>query len=480
MTNSREHDLRARAGALGQDHLFQGWQHRSESERSTLFSDLESLDWDLMPSLLEFARGEAKPELPSNPEPVDAIAVPRTPEECRREQEVRARGETEIRAGATALLMVAGGQGTRLGYDGPKGTFRITPVLDRPIFALHAERIGALEKRHGVELHWVIMTSPANDASTRADFEANGFYGRPASRVRFMVQGMLPAADFQGRLLLASPGRLALSPNGHGGALDALRRSGIASDLLAKGVKHVYSFQVDNVIVPAADPILLGHHVAGMARISTKCVQKRDPAEPVGVAARWGGGFGIIEYSDLPDALRHAKDAAGLLKFRHGSIATHWIDLSWAAGIGTAAKPLPFHLAKKKVPCWSPEAGSVTPEKPNAFKFEMFLFDALRHAERAVFQEVDRHAEFSPVKNLTGDDSADTARADLSRIWSEWLREGGIVAPPGTLAEVSPSFALDAEECARKLLPWARGHRDPIRELAAGAFPGIALRLPRA
>lgn len=471
-------EVRRKALALGQGHLFEGWSRRSEEERRTLDADLAALDWDLLPRLLALARGGAKPEVPRDPEPAEAIPLAADETGRRRDAGARARGEAEIRTGRCAVMMVAGGQGTRLGFDGPKGAFKITPVLERTIFELHADRIAALERRHGVEIPWVIMTSPGNDGETQAFFEGHGFLGRPRDRVLFMVQGTLPAADFEGRLLLASPGRLALSPDGHGGALDALRRSGAGEALLAGGVRHLYSFQVDNVLIPVADPALLGHHLAAGARMSTKCVVKRGAAEPVGVAARWGGGYGIIEYSDLPDDLKAARETDGRLRFRQGSIATHWLDLEWALGAGTPGRPLPFHLARKRVPCWDPGSGATNPDAPNAFKFERFLFDALRHAERAVFQEVDRGAEFSPVKNLAGEDSAESARADLNRIWSSWLRAAGIPLPEDAKAEVLASFALDGDECIAAFGARRAGALSDLGSLARGAIPGVVIKMP--
>jgi UDP-N-acetylglucosamine/UDP-N-acetylgalactosamine diphosphorylase len=360
----------------------------------------------------------------------------------------RAAGEEALRAGRVAAFTVAGGQGTRLGYDGPKGAFPVTPVRSKPLFQVMAEKILATERRTGRPIHWFIMTSHQNHAATEAFFDEHRAFGLDRGRVHFFRQGRMPAVDFSGRILLESPGSIALSPDGHGGSLRALERTG-ALDLMAReGIDTVSYFQVDNPLVRCLDPEFIGWHLIARSEMSSKTVPKAYPEEKVGHFCLRRGQLVVVEYSDLPIELQRERDAAGRLRYLAGSIAIHILDRDFIRRVASKGS-LPFHRAEKKIATVDASGSPVRPSKPNGVKFEMFVFDALPLAERPLVVETRRADDFSPVKNAEGVDSPKTCRDDQLRQATRWLRAAGADIPadetglPPFPVEVSPLFALD-------------------------------------
>jgi UDP-N-acetylglucosamine/UDP-N-acetylgalactosamine diphosphorylase len=288
-------------------------------------------------------------------------------------------------------------------------------------------------------------------------FASEDHFGIPPDRIEFMQQGMMPAVDPEGKLLLAEKGRLFLSPNGHGGCLLALRDSGALDRMRELGVEKIYYFQVDNPMLPIPDPVMLGYHEREGAEMSSKVVEKVDPSEKVGVMAEMDGRTRVVEYSDLDSEKMHARGPDGKLRFRAGSIAVHVLDRRFVERETEGELRLPYHRARKAIPHVDERGHLVEPEEKNGIKFETFIFDALPLARSTMTQEVDRSREFAPVKNAEGVDSPRTARQALVNLYGRWLREAGIEVPgdgegnvEGRL-EISPLFALDARECAAKL-----------------------------
>jgi len=392
------------------------------------------------------------------PAPPDAlIALPRTDADRAREARARAAGEALLRDGRVAGVLLAGGQGTRLGFDGPKGLYPHAPITGSVLFATHAAKVAALRARYGAGLPWYVLTSPQNDAVTRAAFEEAGWYGLGPGSVRFVVQGTLPAVDAQtGDILRDAPGRIALSPDGHGGLLSALRTSGSLDEMSAAGVSTIFTFQVDNPLLPVAGPAFLGHHARAGADMSSMVVRKLGPSEKMGVIALVDGRTAVVEYSDLPDELAEERDHEGELVYWAGSIAVHCIEVDFARRLTDGGLRLPFHRALKKVAYIDDAGERVTPDTPNAVKFETFLFDALPFAGRTVTVEAAREDVFSPIKNAEGADSPETARRDLNRRNARWLEAAGATVPRGdddepVDVEIHPCFALDADELAEVL-----------------------------
>ncbi len=430
----------------GQQHLTYGWERLTPAGRDALVAQIAAIDFPALAGL-HATRDTPATALP----PRERIRpVPVQPETTA----ARAAGEAALRNGEVAVLLVAGGQGSRLGFEKPKGMYRVGPVSGASLFQVHAEKVLATSRRYGRPVPLLVMTSPATHADTEAFFRDNAYFGLPAGEVRFFQQGTMPAVDIAtGKLLLEAPGKLFLSPNGHGGTLTALADSGLLAELEARGVRSVFYFQVDNPLVKVCDPAFLGAHVAASSEASSKVVFKEQPGEKVGVLASIDGRCAIVEYSDMPAAMAAERDEAGALVFRAGNPAIHIFDVGFLRRV--TGRGLDYHLARKKVPHLDVATGAaVAPTTENALKFEQFIFDALPLADRWLAMETRREEEFAPLKNATGADSPQTVHELMTRLHRGWLEAAGATA--AAAVEISPLFALDADECRAKVQPGAR------------------------
>jgi UDP-N-acetylglucosamine/UDP-N-acetylgalactosamine diphosphorylase len=444
-------DLRQRLQTHGQGHVLSGWDQLADDDRRGLLEQLRGLNLTQLQTLYanrdhSFAVPPAERIQPVPVIPAGANGV------------ARLRGEAALRAGEVAVLLVAGGQGSRLGFDHPKGMFAVGPVSNKTLFQVHAEKVLALRRRFGKPLPFLVMTSPATDAETREFFAQHNNFGLPADEVAFFCQGTMPALDrATGRLLMEAPGRLFLSPNGHGGTLTALADSGLLDKLRRQGIHHIFYFQVDNPLVKVADPVFLGHRVLTRADVSAKIVAKESPTDKLGNLVLVDGRCTMIEYSDLPESLAKQTDENGRLRIWAGSPAIHIFDVEFLRRVVGEGVKIPFHIAKKKVPYLDENGTMVQPAQENALKFELFIFDVLPLAETCTVVETSRREEFMPLKNANGPDSPETVRQAQSDLAADWLERAGVPVPhkaDGSAAvalEVSPLFALDAEELARKV-----------------------------
>jgi UDP-N-acetylglucosamine/UDP-N-acetylgalactosamine diphosphorylase len=440
----------AAAAALrerGLESVLEAARRAGDACAERLLRELAALDW----RQLDRQRAALAAAVPA-PAAAALEAPPLLPHSGRRDlPEVRAAEESgweELRAGRAAVLTVAGGQASRLGFDGPKGAYPLGPVSGASLFQILAGQIARLRERSGAALPWILMTGPENDAATREHFARRSHFGLARGSVRFAMQGMLPALTPAGELLLAAPDRLFRNPDGHGGLFRALARAGLWEELRAAGVRTVFSCQVDNPLARVADPAFLGFHLLHGARMSCKAVVKTDPAERVGVLALRAGRLECIEYSDLPHELQERRATDGGLTFRAGNVAMHVLDLGFAAEI--AAGELPLHLARKEV--LALDAGLV-PRRCAAVKFETFVFDALARAGvgGALVQEAERSEEFAPLKNRDGNDSAATARGALYARARRWMAAAGLQPAAAGLVEIEAGFALDAEDLRARI-----------------------------
>ncbi len=439
----------------GQEHVLAFWDGLTSAQRKALLEQIRSLDLEQLHKL-----HNSESRCAAVPSPEHIAPIPFIAHDSPQRDEARKRGEDAIRNGEVAVLLVAGGQGSRLGFDHPKGMYPVGPISRNPLFQIHAEKILATSRRYGSDLPFLIMTSSATDDETQAYFRDKNFFGLPPDKVYFFRQGAMPALDLEtGRLLLEAPDRLFLSPDGHGGTLMALSTSGLLKQIRARGIKHVFYFQVDNPLVHIADPAFIGHHIAASAEVSSKVVAKRGPKEKMGVFACVDGSCTIIEYSDLPAKLAEETDESGRLRLWAGNPAIHLFDVDFLARLTADPESMPFHIARKKVPHIDSNGDKVEPQKENALKFERFIFDVLPAAKRWTLVETLRSEEFAPLKNATGDDSPATTEQAISDLAAEWItRAGGTVPrrPDGSAAvslEISPLYALDAEELASKVPP---------------------------
>ena len=455
-----EQALRRRADAAGQGHVFRFWQDLSEDGRQRLLEQVAEIDFEELSHLIhEHITNRRPPELPPHLEPAPFIPLPSEPQERMRRPRMHRLGGQLLAAGRVAALTVAGGQGTRLGFGGPKGAFAIGPVSQRPLFQIFAEAIHAARHTFDAPLPWYIMTSRANDRATRDFFDTYNYFDLPRQDVKFFTQGTMPAVDFQGKLILEERGQLSWSPDGHGGSVRALARSGMLADMRQRGIDIISYFQVDNPLVPPIDPAFIGYHAEARSDMSSKMARKRTPDEKVGNFCVSGGRLYVIEYSDLPKELEQQRLGDGSLRFAAGSIAIHILDRRFVERLNSGTRfALPFHRAEKKIPFVDEQGLPHSPQKPNGIKFETFVFDALPMAERPVILEIDRALEFSPVKNADGEDSPATARRDMVRVAARSLEEAGALVPRGPDGE--PKFKVE-------ISPLAAGDVGELKDLVA-------------
>ena len=475
-------DIRQEFAAAGQEHVFKFWDQLNSAERQRLEAQSRGVDLEELARLhRQLVLGEESSTVSAGSgtssliKPAPWISSPTTDDEQRQWQQARVRGEESILAGRVAAFTVAGGQGTRLGFDGPKGAFPVTPVTDKPLFQVFAEKLRAAERRYGRPIGWWIMTSDLNHEATEILFKDNNYFGLNPDDVSMFRQGLMPAVDHNGKILLADKGEIAMSPDGHGGSLRALVRSGAVTAMRGRGIDLLSYFQVDNPLVRCIDPEFVGFHLGHNSELSSKAVLKTDPDEKVGVFAKVDDQLQVVEYSDLPDELASAREDDGGLRFRAGNIAIHMLNLDLVERLGASKDPaerLPFHRADKKVPHVDENGDRVDPETPNGVKFEMFVFDALLFAKNPLVVETPRSREFSPVKNATGSDSPETCRADQLRQFARWFEAAGTPVPrdqtglPAMLVEISPLFADSMESFQHH---WnALSQRPPIE-------PGLVL-----
>lgn len=456
MTHDRQPQystLKQAFDAVGQGHVFAFWNTLGSSQRAELLDDLASINIAQLPEASALAASGGSTNTPQKLEPapvqrMDALSP-----------DIAIRGDELLRSGRIAAFTVAGGQGTRLGFDGPKGAFPISPVKNKPLFQLFAESIRATDHRYGCRTPWYIMTSPANDAETQSYFSKNNYFGLSPDRTLFFQQGVMPAFDRHGKILLDQPHRVALSPDGHGGSLLALARSGMLADMAQRGVQHLSYFQIDNPLVRCLDPLFLGLHDAGHSEMSSKTLPKADDMERVGNFCFADGHLTVIEYSDLPESVARLKNPDGSRRFDAANIAVHVLSRAFVERLtaNQATFALPWHRAIKKVPFVDLQTHRrVEPAEPNAVKLEAFIFDALPLAKNPILLETSRAEEFSPVKNATGVDSVDTSRRDQSLRAARWLKSAGVSIPekpggePNGLFEISPLYAMSAAELREK------------------------------
>jgi UDP-N-acetylglucosamine/UDP-N-acetylgalactosamine diphosphorylase len=451
-------DVRDRMEEIGQEHLFAFWEKRPEAMRQRLLDDLASLHPAMVQELRRFitepdAGGVSRVGMGAAPEAELAPAPYVTLSDSRRDAAAREAGEEEIRRGRAAFLTVAGGQGSRLGIDGPKGMFPVTPLRKLTLFALFAEKLLAARRWYGTDIPWLIMTGPQNHQATVEYFESEKWFDLGRDTVRLFVQGSLPSFSPEGRLIMAPDGGLLFNPNGHGGVIEALRQSGSLAAMREQRVEHLFYFQVDNPLVRVPDPVFLGFHCRARSRISAKVVEKAYPEEKLGIIVTRDGKPSIIEYSDLDEERMHARGPDGRLYYGQGSIAIHILDVPFLENPGLH---LPWHMARKNAKMLNPTPEGTEVLERDAVKLEMFVFDAIPLADRALFFETDRAEEFAPLKNREGQDSVASCLQGQREQAARWLSGVGVEVPrdgqgrPLHAIEISPLFALDPQVLAAR------------------------------
>jgi len=442
-----------------QGHLLSFWGQLNRTQRRDLLAQIKQFDFSRIDEwVAEYVKQPVSAAIGDDFTPAPYYGVePSDLEESGKYRLAGGLGKELISRGKVAGFVVAGGQGTRLGFDGPKGNFPVSPVKNKTLFQIFAESIAAVSEKYQAVCPWYIMTSPLNYADTVEIFRSNDYYGLDEKDVFIFQQGVLPNFSFDGKILLADKGKIACSPDGHGGSLKALYQSGAIEDMKRRGVEFLSYWQVDNPLVNIFDPLFIGLHSLDDAEMSSKALIKSGPKERIGNFCLVDGKVTVIEYSDLPDELAEKRNPDGSLFFRLGSIAIHIIDRGFVERLNTADFSLPLHRAVKKIPHIDQAGELVEPAEPNGVKLESFVFDALSLASKSVILETLRSEEFSPTKNATGVDSIQSTREMMVARGACWLESAGVSVPRKAdgsvdcLIEIAPSFALEKDDVKARI-----------------------------
>ncbi len=395
-----EQDFLKSLESYGQRHILDHYRSLTSHQRSIFLDNSRDLDLRLVFKLhRQFTSADNSRRAAADISPPAVVCIPRTPGEHDDALRAHSTGESLLKRQKVAVLIVAGGQGSRLGFDGPKGTFPLSPIRRKTLFQLFAEQVRGLSARYGVTIPLLIMTSGDNHEETMRFFQKNRHFGLAPASVYFFSQGVLPALSPDGRLILEDKVHFYTSPNGHGGSLKALSDSGLLARLTRAGYEELFYCQVDNPLVRIADPVFLGHHSLAGSQASTKVVRRRSVEEKVGVYLNIKGRQAIIEYSDLDEDHMKALDDKGEILYWAGNTAIHVFSLPFIGDLNSDGFALPYHLARKSAYVVSSDW---EPASIDVWKFETFVFDAIPLAERACCMEVAREEEFAPVKNKEG------------------------------------------------------------------------------
>ena len=465
--------VKQRFEANGQGHVFKYWDELNEESRSSLLEQAEEIDLEeldqLVATLVKGDGGHGEVDFSAlTPAPYESL--PADVSQDANWQEAKKVGEDALAAGKVAAFTVAGGQGTRLGYNGPKGTYPVSPIKKKTLFQVFAEKVLAARRHYECALPWYIMTSHINHEATESFFKENDYFGLESGSVKFFKQGRMPAVDFDGKIILEDKGAIAMSPDGHGGSLRALERSGALAEMESMGIETLSYFQVDNPLVQAIDPYFIGFHLKAGSDMSSKMLPKAYEKEKLGHFCELDGKSVVVEYSDMPDELTAQRDENGKLRFIAGSIAIHVVAVDFIKNLTAKGSELslPFHLAKKKIAYYADAAGQVKPSEPNGAKFEMFVFDALHFAQAGLVQETDRVEEFAPIKNAEGTDSAVSSSALQTERAARWMERAGAAIPRSSdgavegRIEIAAATALEARDLAGRTLPAMTAGQDLV------------------
>ncbi|KAL2214894.1 UDP-N-acetylglucosamine pyrophosphorylase [Thermoascus aurantiacus ATCC 26904] len=459
-------ELKQRYEAAGQGQVFAFLNELKPIEKTQLFHQLSSFDPNRINELADkvlnpskAAAQDAQPTLEPLPDSATASLIDSNPEDIQRWYDD---GLKLVAENKVAVVLMAGGQGTRLGSSAPKGCFDIGLPSHKSLFQIQAERIAKVQllaqKAFGKEkaiVPWYVMTSGPTRKPTEEFFEQHNYFGLDKSNVIIFEQGVLPCISNEGKILMETKSKVAVAPDGNGGIYQALVTSGVREDMRKRGIQHIHTYCVDNCLVRVADPVFIGFAASKDVDIATKVVRKRNAAESVGLILLKNGKPDVVEYSEIDKETAEAKDPKqpDVLKFRAANIVNHYYSFRFFESIESWANKLPHHVARKKIPCINIETGEpIKPEKPNGIKLEQFVFDVfpMIPLEKFACIEVKREDEFSPLKNAkgTGEDDPDTSKRDIMQQGKRWIEKaGGVVVSevdaPGV--EVSPLISYGGE-----------------------------------
>ncbi len=454
-TPTRE-ELSRQLAKFGQAHLLGFWDELDVEARRRLASQVGSVDFEQIAMLCRQGAGTcdwATTARRASPPPAMRLADRKSGGGQFTASDARKRANEAVSAGKIGVLLLAGGQGSRLGFEHPKGLFPIGPVSGAPLLQIHFQKALAAARRYGASVPIYMMTSPVTHDEQSEFLQAHQRFGLPKDDVLLFCQGTMPAVDAtNGKLLLAAKDSLFLSPDGHGGTVAALAASGAIEHMQRRGIEHLFYLQVDNPLAPICDAEFIGYHLLAQSDLTSMAIAKQTPRDRLGVFAVIDGQMQVIEYSDLPDEVAEKRDASGSLKFWAGSIAVHMFNVAFLERALALKDALPFHIAHKKVPYVDESGRLVEPREPNALKFERFIFDLLPHAKNPLVVEFAEADVFAPLKNAPGADRDTPEHVQRFMIAQhrKWLEAAGTRVADRVAVEIDPLWALDAEGVAAR------------------------------
>lgn len=449
--------LRKHLEKYGQEHLIKFWDEIDDDERQQLKQEIDELNLSELQTFFERVtkqETENTEKLDDKLRPIEEslfLSIKRTSLDLI--QQYEAEGLKQIAESAVGVLLMAGGQGTRLGFSHPKGMYDVGLPSRKTLFQIQAERIRTLQRlayqQTGKNGHitWYIMTSEHTMEPTKAFFEQHHYFGLDANDVIMFEQGSLPCFGFDGKILLDQKYIVSKAPDGNGGIYRALKSQGILSDMERRGVKYLHAHSVDNILIKVADPVFIGYCVQQNADCAAKVVEKSQPNEAVGVICVVDGKYQVVEYSEISTKTSELRNIDGRLTFNAGNICNHFFSTEFLNKIGNKfEKSLKLHVAKKKISFIDNAGKRCTPDKPNGIKIEKFVFDVFEFAEKFVVLAVERDDEFSPLKNAdsAGKECATTARNDIYRYHKKLIETAGGQVN-GDICEISPLLSYGGE-----------------------------------
>jgi len=396
-----------------QEHLLNGYEKLSEINKEVLLNQILNIDFELIKNLYKNAITKKEIE-EAEITPIEYIEKEKMTEE--EKEKYNKIGEEEIKNGALAVITMAGGQGTRLGFNGPKGSCTIGLKSGKTIFEILIDVLKDSEKKYGVKVHWYLMTSKENNDATVKFFEENNYFNYGKENVSFFVQGELPMLDVNGKILRTKEGLVKEAADGHGGVLEAIYKNNILEDMQKRNIKWVYIGGVDNVLAKMVDSTLIGLAKDGGYFAAGKSLVKAYPEEKVGVFCKKNGKPSVVEYTEISEEMARMTDENGELLYGESHILCNLFSIKAIENI--SKNKLPYHTAFKKADYLNEEGEYITSDKPNAYKFESFIFDAFETLENMIIMRVKREEEFAPVKNKEGVDSPETAR----KLYEEYFK----------------------------------------------------------
>ncbi|KAK9763187.1 UDP-N-acetylglucosamine pyrophosphorylase [Basidiobolus ranarum] len=427
--------------AAGQGHVFTFFDDLSTEKQQLFVAQLKDIDPSFINRVYEKVTADEKVTQEQNE--IKPFPAERSGSILTANKETIDDWETTglkaIAQNQVAVILMAGGQGTRLGSSAPKGCYDINHPSHKSLFQLQAERIIRLQslaqqytedESSEVIIPWYIMTSGPTHTATIEHFEQHDYFGLKKSNVVFFNQGIMPCVSYDGKILLETKSKLAIAPNGNGGIYDALRRDGILDDLATRGIRFIHSYCVDNCLVKVADPMFMGYCISKEADCGNKVVRKAYPTEPIGVVSLRNGKPKVVEYSEIDPSMAELTDQEGQLVYKAGNIANHFYTLDFLQRVKTFEDKLDYHVAKKKIKHVDLTTGEkIVPSSPNGIKFEVFVFDVFPFTENLAVFEVDRKEEFSPLKNAPGSgvDCPETSLRDITQQGLRFLQNSGAI-----------------------------------------------------